>query len=139
MFLPNQLIYLVKVKTMRKIISNYVCFSKSPSFIIPHQRLFCNINYLLTVKKLHISVLNKWCWERFEEIKLAQKEVISFLDKNVYNKCIQMLFLRNLIINSMYFFHLNAALNFVWSFLYIVDHPVGIPDFFSEKNFCCSE
>ena len=29
MVLINQLIYLVKVKTMRKIFSNYVCFSKS--------------------------------------------------------------------------------------------------------------
>ena len=30
--LTNQLIYLVNVKTMRKIFSNYVCFSKSPNF-----------------------------------------------------------------------------------------------------------
>ena len=32
MVLTNQLIYLVKVKTMRKIFSNYVCFSKSLNF-----------------------------------------------------------------------------------------------------------
>ena len=32
MVLTNQLIYLVNVKTMRKIFSNYVCFSKSPNF-----------------------------------------------------------------------------------------------------------
>ena len=32
MVLKNQLIYLVNVKTIRKIFSNYVCFSKSPNF-----------------------------------------------------------------------------------------------------------
>ena len=32
MVLTNQLIYLVNLKTMRKIFSNYVCFSKSPNF-----------------------------------------------------------------------------------------------------------
>ena len=32
MGLTNQLIYLVNVKTIRKIFSNYVCFSKSPNF-----------------------------------------------------------------------------------------------------------
>ena len=32
MVLTNQLIYLVNVKTMRKIFSNYVCFSESPNF-----------------------------------------------------------------------------------------------------------
>ena len=31
--LTVQLIYLVNVKTMRKIFSNYVCFSKSQNFI----------------------------------------------------------------------------------------------------------
>ena len=31
-YLTNQLIYSVNVKTMRKILSNYVCFSKSPNF-----------------------------------------------------------------------------------------------------------
>ena len=30
--LTNQRIYLVNVKTMRKIFSNYVCFSKIPNF-----------------------------------------------------------------------------------------------------------
>ena len=33
MVLTNQLIYLVNVKTMRKILSSYVCFSKSPNFM----------------------------------------------------------------------------------------------------------
>ena len=32
MVLTNQLIYLVNAKTMRKIFSNYVSFSKSPNF-----------------------------------------------------------------------------------------------------------
>ena len=32
MVLTNQLIYLVNIKTMRKIFSNYACFSKSPNF-----------------------------------------------------------------------------------------------------------
>jgi hypothetical protein len=32
MVLTNQLIYLVNIKTMRTIFSNYVCFSKSPNF-----------------------------------------------------------------------------------------------------------
>ena len=32
MVLTNQLIYLVNVKAMRKIFSNYVCFSESPNF-----------------------------------------------------------------------------------------------------------
>ena len=35
MVLTNRLIYLVNVKTMRKILSNYVCFSKSPNFTYP--------------------------------------------------------------------------------------------------------
>ena len=30
--MTNQLIYLVNLKTMGKIFSNYVCFSKSPNF-----------------------------------------------------------------------------------------------------------
>ena len=34
MVLTNQLIYLENVKTMRKIFSNYVCFSKSPNIIM---------------------------------------------------------------------------------------------------------
>ena len=34
MVLTNQLIYLVNFKTTRKIFSNYVCFSKSPNFIV---------------------------------------------------------------------------------------------------------
>ena len=34
MVLTNQLIYLVNIKTIRKIFSNYVCFSKSPKFNI---------------------------------------------------------------------------------------------------------
>ena len=33
MVLTNQLIYFVNVKTMRKMFSNYVYFSKSPNFI----------------------------------------------------------------------------------------------------------
>ena len=32
MVLTNQLIYLVNIKTMTKIFSNYVCFSESPNF-----------------------------------------------------------------------------------------------------------
>ena len=32
MVLTNQLIYLVNVKTMRKIFSNYVCFSENPNY-----------------------------------------------------------------------------------------------------------
>ena len=32
MVLTNQLIYLVNVKPMRKIFSNYVCFSEGPNF-----------------------------------------------------------------------------------------------------------
>ena len=38
MVLTNQLIYLVNVKTMRKIFSNYVCFSKSPKFNVKAKR-----------------------------------------------------------------------------------------------------
>ena len=34
MVLTNQLIYLVNVKTMRKIFSNYVCFLESPNFTL---------------------------------------------------------------------------------------------------------
>ena len=41
--LPNQLIYLVNIKTMMKIYSNYMCFSKSPNFtmknLIAHKNL----------------------------------------------------------------------------------------------------
>ena len=32
--LTNQLIYLIYIKTMRNIFSNYMCFSKSPNFIL---------------------------------------------------------------------------------------------------------
>ena len=40
MILTNQLIYLVNVKTMRKIFSNYVCFSKSPNFKVKVRNFF---------------------------------------------------------------------------------------------------
>ena len=43
MVLANQLIYLIKVKIMRKIFSNYVCFSKSTNF-----NLFCKNQRFLT-------------------------------------------------------------------------------------------
>ena len=49
MVLTNQLIYLVNVKTMTKIFSNYVCFSKSPTFNkIPFLKVFReNLKFLL--------------------------------------------------------------------------------------------
>ena len=40
--LTNQLIYLVNVKTMRKIFSNYLCFSKSPNF-----KNSCTLHYFI--------------------------------------------------------------------------------------------
>ena len=39
MVLTNQLIYLVNVKAMSKIFSNYVCFSKSPNFSLGDYRV----------------------------------------------------------------------------------------------------
>ena len=48
MALTNQLIYLVNVKTMRKIFSNFVCFSESPNFTT-----FCFSN----LKKLYCTIL----------------------------------------------------------------------------------
>ena len=49
MVLTNQLIYLVNVKTIRQIFSNYVCFSKSPNF----KRIFQKCWFL---KILHFSL-----------------------------------------------------------------------------------
>ena len=46
MVLTNQLIYLVKVKTMKNIFSNSVCFSKSLNFN-PHHEHFCMKQYEL--------------------------------------------------------------------------------------------
>ena len=43
MVLLNQLIYLVTVKTMKMIFSNYVCFSKSPNFIKCFEILIRNL------------------------------------------------------------------------------------------------
>ena len=41
MVLTNQLIYLVNVKTMRKIFfQNYVCYSKSPNFNYKYHQFF---------------------------------------------------------------------------------------------------
>ena len=58
MVLTNQLIYLVNIKTMRKIFSNYVCFSKSPNF------------KCLWICRLHLSkfvFLNIWNIIRYVE------------------------------------------------------------------------
>ena len=44
MVLTNQLIYLVNVKTIRKIFSNYVCFSKNPNFSKFHSLLSPNLS-----------------------------------------------------------------------------------------------
>ena len=50
MVLTNQLIYLVNVKTMRKIFSNYVCFSESPNFKWEPKSV--PFNFLLYVENL---------------------------------------------------------------------------------------
>ena len=59
--LTNQLIYLVNVKTMRKIFSNYVCFSKSPNFSATRNvfSLFLISNYLL-IQKLPLFIALKF-------------------------------------------------------------------------------
>ena len=44
MVLTNQLIYLVNIKTMRKIFSNYVCFSKSLNFTVTFDQKFAKLN-----------------------------------------------------------------------------------------------
>ena len=44
MVLTNQLIYLVNVKTIRQIFSNYVCFSKSRNFNLPFRYPKCGWN-----------------------------------------------------------------------------------------------
>ena len=54
MVLTNQLIYLVNVKTMRKIFSNYVCFSKSPKFM--QRQLKTHIAFSMFT----ILVINLW-------------------------------------------------------------------------------
>jgi hypothetical protein len=52
MVLKNQLIYLVNVKTMRKIFSNYVCFSKSPNFtVLQFVQVFFETDALLRAKR----------------------------------------------------------------------------------------
>ena len=48
MVLTNQLIYLVNDKTMRKIFSNYMCFSKIPNFTIQDKTLQLLVGLLLT-------------------------------------------------------------------------------------------
>ena len=53
MVLTNQLIYLVNVKTMRKIFSNYVCFSKSP-----------NLFKLSSYRRFKKEALNSNCLEK---------------------------------------------------------------------------
>ena len=55
MVLTNQLIYLVNVKTMRKIFSNYVCFSKSPKF---NRARKIHGQKFPSITKIHISSLN---------------------------------------------------------------------------------
>ena len=58
--LINQLIYLVNVKTMRKIISNYVCFSKSPNFTydkVAEDNIFFIINGQL-ISKANCQAVN---------------------------------------------------------------------------------
>ena len=65
--------------------------------------------------------------------------VIFCPDRNKSNKCIQMLFFGYLIINLKAADIQEQFLKFCIEISY-VDHPVEIvPDFFSEKNFCCSE
>ena len=47
MVLTNELIYLVNVKTIRKIFSNYVCFSESPNFESNLEQVLQSTNNLL--------------------------------------------------------------------------------------------
>ena len=54
MVLTNQLIYLVNVKSMRKIFSNYVYFSKSPNF---KAILYFNIEKIILKRNQSISLL----------------------------------------------------------------------------------
>ena len=54
--LTNQLIYLVNIKTMRKIFSNYVCFSKSPNFKMHWDR------YVLILAFLNRNWLRSQLW-----------------------------------------------------------------------------
>ena len=56
MVLTNQLIYLVNIKTMRKIFSNYVCFSKSLNFIRLHETPQVQSTFLLR-RKASVDVL----------------------------------------------------------------------------------
>ena len=53
MVLTNQLIYLVNVKNMRKIFSNYVCFSKSPNFMC--STIYVLILFIPIHKYSHLS------------------------------------------------------------------------------------
>ena len=45
MVLANQLIYLVNVKTTRKIFSNYVCLSKSSNFKLEFDQLYIPVKF----------------------------------------------------------------------------------------------
>jgi uncharacterized membrane protein YgaE (UPF0421/DUF939 family) len=55
MALTNQLIYLVNVKTMRKIFSNYVCFAQSPNFNSKEKTLKNEQNQYFTTNKLSLK------------------------------------------------------------------------------------
>ena len=59
MVLTNQLIYLVNVKTIRQIFSNYVCFSQSPNFTMIHQVEL--LSFLKTCKSVD--------WPNFQIVK----------------------------------------------------------------------
>ena len=57
MVLTYQLIYLVNVKTIRQIFSNYVCFSKSPNFTLKSLKVACNVCYTEQVTKHNSNTL----------------------------------------------------------------------------------
>ena len=95
--LTNQLIYLIYIKTMRNIFSNYMCFSKSPNFILQSFRqwklpngsiylfndLFWFDVFLQFATKIYISseeilnwqnyVLNVFFFRNFNFLKLKVK------------------------------------------------------------------
>ena len=80
MVLTNQLIYLVNVKSMRKIFTNFVCFSKSP-----------NLTYQTWLWNFTNSGEELWAAQRVIFQKMVDiSTTIACKDKRKVKKCLKL-------------------------------------------------
>ena len=78
MVLTNRLIYLVNVKTMRKIFSKYVCFSKGPNFNKTHEKIIATF----VISAIMASIWNVFIKFRWHDEKLTLEKTLQICNLN---------------------------------------------------------